>query len=56
MSSTKSGLARSATATVLQIPRGGGGGGGPPDSPDGVVPVNDFGLTPAQVAQQESRR
>jgi hypothetical protein len=48
MLSTRSESARSATATVLQVP--GGGGGGPPAAPAGVAPVNKLGLTPAQVA------
>jgi hypothetical protein len=59
MSSTISGSTRNATAAVIQVPGGygggdgdgGGDGGGPPPAPEGVVLPNDFGLTPAQVAQ-----
>jgi hypothetical protein len=53
MLSTRSGTARSMAATVLQIPGGGGDGGedgGLPAASAEVVPANDFGLTPAQVA------
>jgi hypothetical protein len=59
MLSPRSGSARNATATVLQVPGGGGDGGGdrggcgPPTAPAGVVPTNNFGLTPAQVAPDQ---
>jgi hypothetical protein len=66
MSSTSYGSTRTAAAALIQVPGGNGGGGGdgdgdgdgdsggdgggPPPAPDGVVLLNDFGLTPAQVA------
>jgi hypothetical protein len=55
MSSTRSVSARSVTSTVLQVPGGDGdgdvrAGGGPSAAPAGVVPANNFGLTPTQVA------
>jgi hypothetical protein len=50
MSSTGSGSARSTASAALPAPGGGDGVDRLPAAPAEVVPANDFGLTPVQVA------